>query len=565
MGKYKHIVIFGAGPIGLYMAIQLARMGLKGLTVVDPRAGVYTRPGVLDRSIFENTGVALKQDVPYSSSRHIKDFERSLYKIARTLHIKIITAKFISFDHQQAIIEDEQNQTQQTIPCDLAFDATGQKRALVQYANNHHGDQGTAPFKIEPIPYTQQEHHLVAYVKMKDEHSTLFKTRAKQENAQDKILILEEMHTRYGWNKFCEPDMHYQILNKDKICLYCELPMNLPEKDEESWLKLVLQLKSGSPDIQFAYVHEPKKYNRKPSFMSFSLNLLKTSPTYYEGTDLPMIIPIGDAHIEPDYRINIGIRSGIPRVNMALKSCTLLDNGSLELNAPLYEYLMGQQVGEHIKQIQDLHEERIRYATSIKSLENNINEYESVLKKVNPPEDERKIIVQGLTRQQKILLEKHNENAKNAFQKKLYHEALAHYQSMLTIHESAPQLKTDNEVLKLYSNLALCLKKIKNYPGAIEIAKKAISDIQEKESTEPLLKKIKFTLCSALLEQMIIDIGIKKPIDAQQLSEVKHMLQALNSIDANEKIALEKRLAIVMQNPEKNGQEPPNIKDSRNQ
>lgn len=49
-------VVVGAGPMGLFMAIKLKQMGVKNITVIDPRAGNYTRPGDIDPANFVKLG-----------------------------------------------------------------------------------------------------------------------------------------------------------------------------------------------------------------------------------------------------------------------------------------------------------------------------------------------------------------------------------------------------------------------------------------------------------------------------------------------------------------------------
>ena len=48
----QHVVIVGGGPAGLYTAIGLKKAGVGDVTIIDPRLGLYTRPGHLDRSVF---------------------------------------------------------------------------------------------------------------------------------------------------------------------------------------------------------------------------------------------------------------------------------------------------------------------------------------------------------------------------------------------------------------------------------------------------------------------------------------------------------------------------------
>ena len=79
-------VVIGAGPAGLYSAIKLWQQGIRELVVYDPRAGIYTRPGHLNKSVFTSTETGLSISFwPSDKVGHIKDLENQLYKIALDL------------------------------------------------------------------------------------------------------------------------------------------------------------------------------------------------------------------------------------------------------------------------------------------------------------------------------------------------------------------------------------------------------------------------------------------------------------------------------------------------
>jgi len=46
-------VIVGAGPIGLYLAYTLRRAGIAPIMIIDPRAGMYERPGHVNVDVFK--------------------------------------------------------------------------------------------------------------------------------------------------------------------------------------------------------------------------------------------------------------------------------------------------------------------------------------------------------------------------------------------------------------------------------------------------------------------------------------------------------------------------------
>ena len=86
------IVITGAGPIGLYLAIMLKRMTqgtANEIVVLDKRAGSYTRPGIVAKQAVEAIEKGLDLKISGISSANdtgeaifIRDLEKALFKIA---------------------------------------------------------------------------------------------------------------------------------------------------------------------------------------------------------------------------------------------------------------------------------------------------------------------------------------------------------------------------------------------------------------------------------------------------------------------------------------------------
>ena len=53
--------IIGVGPAGLFTAIKLKKEGVDDLIVLDPRAGVYTRPGHLNINVFRSAEIGIDE------------------------------------------------------------------------------------------------------------------------------------------------------------------------------------------------------------------------------------------------------------------------------------------------------------------------------------------------------------------------------------------------------------------------------------------------------------------------------------------------------------------------
>jgi hypothetical protein len=140
-----------------------------------------------------------------------------------------------------------------------------------------------------------------------------------------------------------------------------------------------LELKTGQKEISFKQLKPSRKYTKKPRFLPFHVDPHKVTPALYSKTEnLPTVIPIGDAQLDPDYRIGIGIMSGIARVN-ALLSSVRIDGGNIaSINEKQYEALLASPILRHETDIKELYharrshffksnkEEKSRYAEALK-------------------------------------------------------------------------------------------------------------------------------------------------------------------------------------------------------
>src|SRR5262249_5295720 len=124
------------------------------------------------------------------------------------------------------------------------------------------------------------KNHFIAYVKMDPNYSALLKSPSPDKNNPVKhTLALENLRQKFKWPHFTEPTFNYQILNKNKGCLYFETPPGLDQNLYEEWCKAVLKLKTGVEDIPFTYSNESRKYQTKPRFKPFVVDPQKiTTP-----------------------------------------------------------------------------------------------------------------------------------------------------------------------------------------------------------------------------------------------------------------------------------------------
>jgi 2-polyprenyl-6-methoxyphenol hydroxylase-like FAD-dependent oxidoreductase len=114
----QNFVIVGAGPIGLYMAIRLNKMIIEKnldakVTVLDPRAGQYERPGQVANMALAVMSQGLNREVKVESSSDIgnamliKDLEKSLHKIALENKVSFIKSSFEDFSGKAVKIKDD--------------------------------------------------------------------------------------------------------------------------------------------------------------------------------------------------------------------------------------------------------------------------------------------------------------------------------------------------------------------------------------------------------------------------------------------------------------------------
>lgn len=281
------------------------------------------------------------QPIAYSPSRHIKEVERQLFTIAKQLGVEIANKKFESFvskptpvsggseeakenPSRYMQVSDERGEVTE-IPCDLAFDASGQKRVLVTEVNERHIHK---PFQVEPVFDTPIKNYFIAYGKISIEDIKLLDqlTESSSLISGNKIshtLALENLRQQFGWREFDAPRFHFRILNNGKVCIYFETPPTLDAARYGEWMDALLYLKTGK-HIAFERVGEDK-----PTYNPFIVHPQKVpTPMYMGDTVIPPIAVVGDAQIEPHFELGVGIESGMKRADTFLK-CVTIKNGEI--------------------------------------------------------------------------------------------------------------------------------------------------------------------------------------------------------------------------------------------
>ena len=340
--EFKKITIVGAGPMGMFTALELAKLGLK-ITLIEKRTH-YTRPGNINKSVFELLEKELKAPIMRSPASHIKDIERSLEKlIEKQDGIELKRGSFSKIVPHGIEINTESGL--EICLCDLVLDATGTQRAVVHSLNHilkkDNKEISQNHFSILPISNNPIKTHFIAHVKIDTAKISDLVEKCKtvylnpHANLTTKELIgIAKLSDEFGWPHFCIPQLIMHDASKNKVLIYLEMPHQMSHLKQELWIKRVIHLITGK-NIDYTHLRISDKYKNhpKPRFNEAKVQAKETVPTYYLGTDFPSVVPIGDACIEPDYRLGIGMMNGIQHSKLFI-SC--IDVKTLKFNFAKY-------------------------------------------------------------------------------------------------------------------------------------------------------------------------------------------------------------------------------------
>ena len=226
----KNIVIAGAGPIGLYLAIMMSQL-IKAykidstITVIDPRLGAQDRPGIVAKMALslleENIRIPIgpmKVSDDTDTSLFIQNLEERLLTIAQTLKIHFIHAEFQEFQDaapKQMVIKTAEGVTT-TLVCDFAIDCSGPKRAIVRKIKEHH----PGVFEEKKISDNPIKNHFIAYVTMDLKNAGLMAEKPNKDKDPVKYALgLERLRTEFEWPEFIEPELTFENIALQKAPL----------------------------------------------------------------------------------------------------------------------------------------------------------------------------------------------------------------------------------------------------------------------------------------------------------------------------------------------------------
>lgn len=325
--------IVGAGPTGLYSALVFAKAGKKGLVIFDPRAGEYTRPGHLHEHVLTKAEEGIAQKLGISGLTHIKDFERKLYAMVLALGVRIEKKKFVRMQGSEqapGIIVVDNEGVEEYIRADYVYDCTGSQRQVVHAVNALYPQA----FKLSTFADLPIKNHFLGYVRISETDdarllmaTTLYKQTPELVNSLNYAQSIIKLRA-LGWNEFVFPRCYGVNFGKNKYCYYLQTPQNLAAENHDLWFQTVLDsytFSIFSKSTQFEHLPPSKKYASKPRFTPFSVNAQALDNVSFRTKDLPTVIALGDAQIDPDYFLAHGVYHGMFRTDALLDSLSIVD------------------------------------------------------------------------------------------------------------------------------------------------------------------------------------------------------------------------------------------------
>jgi hypothetical protein len=346
----KNVVIIGSGPAGLYAANKLKKAGVREVTIYDPRAGTYTRPGHLNPSAFRQAERGLDTRLWSSETPgHIKDLERILHAEALRRHIIIEKKRFLRMHQDHAghgiVVVNEDTGVEEIISADYVFDCTGVKREVVCAVNRLVAEP---PFKLTTITELPVLNHMLAYVKMDLSDWLWLDDRTDLRGTVQSSLSLSAMTEgilklrALGWNELKLPRCYGHSFGKNKVCLYLHAPEGLKRENYDAWLKTVIEIYAGRP---IGYTHLTP--SRKPRFLTFKSEAKALEKVAYKSHDLPTVIALGDAQIDFDYAKAHGILDGIKRIDALVEHIEILDGKIVYFDSDEYQMILAELLKIH--------------------------------------------------------------------------------------------------------------------------------------------------------------------------------------------------------------------------
>lgn len=356
MSKY-HIIIFGAGPIGLSAAILFYKAGIRKekILVCDPRAQNYTREGHIVRETYDAIRKKVNIHLPPKDLYHIKELERALHHTATQFGLQIVKKTFCGFtDNTLSTVKvSNENHDEEYLESDYILDCTGASRRVLTEVNHYFPDT----FKPEVFAKSKSPNRLHAYIRMHPE--TLENIVDQRSVSWSKAQPLEYarniayLRNNFNWTFFNYPDFFGVHFGKNKANSYISLPTEIPENfDIDHWLKSVLHCYN---EYLFEYLPPSRTYPHKKKISIFTLNFTVLFNSSFQKKGYPTVIGLGDTQITPLYTEGNGIRLGVLRIEELIKSLIIVNGQVLDVDLEEYQHRIAPSLQSQIKKIQTPH------------------------------------------------------------------------------------------------------------------------------------------------------------------------------------------------------------------
>lgn len=351
----KQIAIIGAGPIGLYLAEQLKKAGLHAIAIYDPRAGVYTRPGHVNRDLLFWLAPELGRRISDKAAWHIKDIERLLFERIKQSNITVEQKKFVRFHEgagNKGIVLQNLEGNEEVVECDFVFDCTGSQRSLIHEINRV---VPTPPFTLQSISSDVRiKRHIIAYGAMSEQQLRQLNEKPllslELYTTQEYLQGIEKLR-RLGWREFGFPFVYGMNFDKGKVCIYSECPDGLTPEDYELWINTVIEAVTSRSDITFSQLPPSKKYASKPRLVTFNVEPMELLQAAYHSANFPTVIPMGDAQIDPNYTLAHGIKDGLSRVQKFIEHIITVNGCIVYFDGDEYREAIKLMMLEHKRSI----------------------------------------------------------------------------------------------------------------------------------------------------------------------------------------------------------------------
>jgi len=378
----RNILIVGGGPVGLSTAKLLSQKISQSLTtptkepgkifLVEARLGRSIRPGYLAFNIFDFVSAKLNLDknLEHSEAQHIKDLERALYEVIKVSpHITIYDATLLKIDLATGVALIKTTKTGESIalpPCYIIIDCSGQNRAVINQLIQEKKDIA----ELSTIAINPVKHHLIAQVRMDNrdqekltkilqKRSHLNKPADSYEHFEAKRILA--LRNEFGWEHLDTPTFYSVPGNvaKNKAMFYLEAPNALLPERYEAWIKSAMQAIAGKEYPFTLMPSESKKYisKKKQRLGAFFMEPQETRFSSHKIGEL-LFFALGDALMENDYRLGVGVKNGIMQMVTFVESCNIVEGALIGFNLPTYEKNIAQLLTEQKSHIINVYQTR---------------------------------------------------------------------------------------------------------------------------------------------------------------------------------------------------------------